>query len=77
MGEQLGDGERLSLRDRLLAGAFQDEVPGVGVREGAGAVEAGAEAVEQRPVAQGDVGQVPRGGADRRQARPVASVSAL
>ena len=45
--------------------------------EGGGAVEAGAEPVEQGPVPQRDVGQVPRGGADSGQARPVAGVGAL
>ncbi|HUY48138.1 MAG TPA: hypothetical protein VMV92_20815 [Streptosporangiaceae bacterium] len=64
MGGQPGDGHGPGLCDGLLPGAFEDEVPGVRVREAAGAVEggAGAGALQQGPVPQGDVARVRAGG---------------
>jgi hypothetical protein len=58
VGDEFDEGEGLGFGDGVLAGAFQDEIPGVGVGELAGAVEGGAEAGEEGPVAQVDVGDV-------------------
>ena len=64
VGGQLGQRHGLGFGDRRFAGAFQDEVPGVGVGQGAGAVQGGAEPVQQGGEPELDVGQVPGGGVD-------------
>ena len=65
----------LRLGDGGFAGAFQDEVPGVGLVQGAGAVQGGAEPVQQGGVAQLDVAQVPGGGAGLLGLAGVAAVA--
>ena len=74
-GGQLGQRQRLGFGDGRLAGAFQDEVPGVGVVEGAGAVQRRAEPAEQGGVAELDVPDVPGGGADPRRLGRVGAVA--
>ena len=55
---------------RRFAGALQDEVPGVGVVQAAGAVERGAEPAQQGRVPELDVAGAGLGGADAPTARP-------
>jgi hypothetical protein len=59
MGGQLGQCHGLGFGYRRSAGAFQDEVPGVGVVQGAGAVQGRAEPAQQYRQAQLDVAHVP------------------
>ena len=56
--------EGLGFGHGRFAGAFQDEVPGVGVGQGARPVEGRAEPAQQRGVAELDVADVSGGGAD-------------
>ena len=77
VGDQFGQRHGLGLGDGLLAGAFQDEVPGVGIGEGAGAVQARAEAREQGTVAQADIAQVAACGADGAQTGRISGVGGL
>ena len=74
MGDQLGQRHRLRLGDRSLAGAFQDEVPGVGIGEAAGCVQGRAKPAQQGAVSQGDIGQVTAGGGKRCQFGRVGAV---
>jgi hypothetical protein len=74
---QFNQREGLGFGHRLLAGAFEDEVPGVGVRQGAAVIESGAKAVQQGPVAQADVAQMSPCAGQGGQARPVADVGGL
>jgi hypothetical protein len=68
---QFDQGHGLCLGYRLLAGAFQDEVPGVGVGEGSAPVQGRAEAPQEGAVPECDAAQVGAGGADRGDLGPV------
>ena len=65
--DKLRDGHGLGFGDRLLSRAFQDEIPGVRIRQGARTVQARAEARQQGAVAQADIGQAAAGSGHRAQ----------